>query len=109
MATVPGRSARSVSGSLQQGRERQINEPPFASKTQDSGHRLLSNLRIRADPIEFSGYQQIALPFDQNIRQTRQAIAVLKGINPEILIEGEIGDIGTGSEIHDVAPASQRA
>ena len=29
---------------------------------------------------------------------------MLKGINPAILIEGEIGDIGTGSEIHDVAP-----
>ena len=45
-----------------------------------------------------------ALPFDQNIRQTKEAIGVLKGINPAILIEGEIGDIGTGSEIHDVAP-----
>ena len=29
---------------------------------------------------------------------------MFKGINPAILIEGEIGDIGTGSEIHDVAP-----
>jgi fructose-bisphosphate aldolase class II len=29
---------------------------------------------------------------------------VLKGINPAFLVEGEIGDIGTGSEIHDVAP-----
>ena len=28
----------------------------------------------------------------------------LKSINPEILIEGEIGEIGTGSEIHEEAP-----
>jgi fructose/tagatose bisphosphate aldolase len=41
---------------------------------------------------------------EQNIRQTKEAIDVLKSINPAILIEGEIGDIGTGSQIHDVAP-----
>ncbi len=28
----------------------------------------------------------------------------LKGINPSVLVEGEIGDIGTGSEIHAQAP-----
>ena len=28
----------------------------------------------------------------------------LKAINPAILIEGEIGEIGTGSEIHEEAP-----
>jgi fructose-bisphosphate aldolase, class II len=45
-----------------------------------------------------------ALPIEENIRQTREAIEVLKGINPAILIEGEIGDIGTGSNIHEVTP-----
>jgi fructose-bisphosphate aldolase class II len=44
------------------------------------------------------------LPFDENVRQTKEAIGVLKSINPAILVEGEIGDIGTGSEIHDKAP-----
>ena len=33
---------------------------------------------------------------------------MLKAINPDILVEGEIGDIGTGSEIHDVAPDLSR-
>src|SRR5262245_42616429 len=42
-----------------------------------------------------------ALPFEQNVRQTREAIETLKGINPSVLVEGEIGDIGTGSEIHE--------
>src|SRR6201984_51530 len=28
----------------------------------------------------------------------------LKAIRPDILVEGEIGDIGSGSEIHDTAP-----
>jgi len=45
-----------------------------------------------------------ALPFEENIRQTKQALETLKSINPSILIEGEIGDIGTGSEIHESAP-----
>jgi len=44
------------------------------------------------------------LPFEENVRQTKEAIEALKAINPAILIEGEIGDIGTGSEIHDKAP-----
>lgn len=56
-----------------------------------------------------AGYDSIvfdlsALPVQENIRQTREAIDALKRINPEILIEGEIGDIGTGSEIHETAP-----
>jgi fructose-bisphosphate aldolase class II len=45
-----------------------------------------------------------ALPIEENVRQTKAAVETLKAINPAILIEGEIGDIGTGSEIHDKAP-----
>jgi ketose-bisphosphate aldolase len=45
-----------------------------------------------------------ALPFEENIEKTKQAIGVLKKINPAILIEGEIGDIGTGSQINDTVP-----
>ena len=43
------------------------------------------------------------LPLEENIRQTRTAVETLKAIRPEILVEGEIGDIGSGSEIHDTA------
>jgi fructose-bisphosphate aldolase, class II len=49
-----------------------------------------------------------ALPFDQNVRQTKEAVEALKAINPAILVEGEIGDIGTGSEIHEKAPDLSR-
>src|SRR5215831_8150630 len=45
-----------------------------------------------------------ALPFEENARQTKEAVEALKSVNPAILVEGEIGDIGTGSEIHDAAP-----
>jgi fructose-bisphosphate aldolase class II len=49
-----------------------------------------------------------ALPLEQNVRQTREAVETLKGINPAVLVEGEIGDIGTGSEIHARAPDLSR-
>jgi fructose-bisphosphate aldolase class II len=49
-----------------------------------------------------------ALPLEQNVRQTREAVGVLKEINPSVLVEGEIGDIGTGSEIHARAPDLSR-
>jgi len=45
-----------------------------------------------------------ALPFEQNVYKTKQAVEELKSINAAILVEGEIGDIGTGSEIHEKAP-----
>jgi fructose-bisphosphate aldolase class II len=44
------------------------------------------------------------LPLEENAKQTRAAVEALKSINPNILVEGEIGDIGSGSEIHDEAP-----
>jgi len=45
-----------------------------------------------------------ALPFAENLRQTREAVITLKALRPQILVEGEIGDIGSGSQIHDSAP-----
>src|SRR6266404_5773675 len=60
-----------------------------------------------------AGYDAIVfdlstLPFEQNMRQTKEAVETLKAINPAILVEGEIGDIGTGSEIHEEAPDLSR-
>jgi len=42
-----------------------------------------------------------ALPFAENVSRTKEAVEALKTINPCVIVEGEIGDIGTGSEIHD--------
>lgn len=42
-----------------------------------------------------------ALPFAENVSRTKEAVEALKAINPSVIVEGEIGDIGTGSEIHD--------
>jgi fructose-bisphosphate aldolase class II len=43
------------------------------------------------------------LPFEQNAAATRRAVEAAKSIRPEILVEGEIGYIGSGSEIRDQA------
>lgn len=45
--------------------------------------------------IDFSN-----LPFDQNVFHTKTTVEAIKSINPSILAEGEIGYIGSGSEIH---------
>src|SRR5246500_5587151 len=50
--------------------------------------------------VDFSG-----LPFEQNVARTKETVQAIKAINPAILAEGEIGDIGTGSEIHESAQA----
>jgi len=45
------------------------------------------------------------LPFDQNCGQTQQATKLARRISRGILIEGELGYLGSGSEIHQSVPA----
>jgi len=63
--------------------------------------RAVEAARAGFDAIVFDVSAQ---PLEQNARQTREAVEALKAINPAILVEGEIGYIGTGSEIHEEAP-----
>lgn len=55
-----------------------------------------ANAGFDAITIDFS-----ALPFDENVARTKETVQAIKAINPAILAEGEIGDIGTGSEIKE--------
>src|SRR5215510_10135331 len=48
------------------------------------------------------------LPLEENARKTKEAVEAVKSINPEILVEGEIGYIGTGSAIHDEVPKQSK-
>ena len=45
------------------------------------------------------------LPFEENIKQTKEAVSIIRSINPNIIIEGEIGYIGSSSEIVAERPA----
>jgi fructose-bisphosphate aldolase class II len=70
----------------------------------DHTHSLASAEEAARAGFDAIVFDASALPFEQNVRQTKEAVQALKSINPGILVEGEIGDIGTGSEIHEQAP-----
>jgi fructose-bisphosphate aldolase class II len=70
----------------------------------DHTHSLAHALDVAKAGFDSVVFDLSALPFEQNVRQTKEAVEALKAINPAILVEGEIGDIGTGSEIHETAP-----
>jgi len=69
----------------------------------DHTHSLEKAIEAAKAGFDAIVFDLSALPFEQNVRQTKDAIKALKSINPVILVEGEIGDIGTGSEIHERA------
>ncbi len=45
-----------------------------------------------------------ALSFEENVTKTKQAVTEMKAIHPTIVVEGEIGFIGSSSSIHDKTP-----
>jgi len=57
------------------------------------------------DAVIFDGSE---LPFEENVKQTKRAVEAIKAINSSIIVEGEIGDIGSGSEIHQTVPEASR-
>ena len=70
----------------------------------DHTHSLVKAIEAAQAGFDAIVFDLSALPIEENVRQTKAAVEALKAISPAILIEGEIGDIGTGSEIHDAAP-----
>jgi fructose-bisphosphate aldolase class II len=72
----------------------------------DHTHSLAKAIEAAKAGFDWVVFDLSTLPFEENVRQTKQAVEALKAIRPSILVEGEIGDIGSGSEIHDAAPAS---
>jgi fructose-bisphosphate aldolase, class II len=96
------REAAAVLGVL-----RQHNDYPIFLNA-DHTHSLASAEDAARAGFDSIVFDRSELPFDQNISETKSAVEVLKAINPSILIEGEIGEIGTGSEIHEEAPQGLR-
>jgi fructose-bisphosphate aldolase class II len=45
---------------------------------------------------------------EENIAETRRAAEAVKSIRPSILVEGEVGYVGSGSEIHEKRPDNIR-
>ena len=74
----------------------------------DHTHSLNSAIAAAKAGFDSVVYDLSALPFEENVHQTKQGVEALKSINPSILVEGEIGNIGTGSEIHESLPDRSR-
>ena len=70
----------------------------------DHTHSLAKAIEAANAGFDAIVFDLSALPFEQNVYQTKEAVEALKTINSALLVEGEIGDIGTGSEIHEEAP-----
>lgn len=56
-----------------------------------------------------AGYDSIIFdaarePFEENIKKTKEVVNYVKSINPNILVEGELGYIGTSSKVLDSLP-----
>jgi ketose-bisphosphate aldolase len=71
----------------------------------DHTHSLEKALQAAKAGFDSVGIDFSALPFQENATNTRRAVEAIKNVNPAIIAEGEIGDIGTGSEIHEAAQA----
>ncbi|HKV25902.1 MAG TPA: class II fructose-bisphosphate aldolase [Candidatus Acidoferrum sp.] len=61
--------------------------------------------RAGFDMIVFDASEK---PFEQNAAETRRAVEAAKSIRPAILVEGEVGYVGSGSEIHEKRPDNIR-
>jgi len=53
------------------------------------------------DAVIFDGTK---LSFEENIAETKKVVAYAQSINPDIIVEGEIGYIGTSSKVLDALP-----
>lgn len=53
------------------------------------------------DAVIFDGAKS---PFEENVRITKQCVEYARSVNPEIIVEGEIGYIGSSSKLLDEIP-----
>jgi fructose-bisphosphate aldolase class II len=84
------------------------------SLREETGHPIFLNADHthsleKAEEAARAGFDEIifdgsAMPTEENAKQTAKAVEAIKSINPSILVEGEVGYIGTSSEILTKAP-----
>lgn len=70
----------------------------------DHTHSLEKSLAAARAGFDLIVFDLSKLPFEENAKQTKHAVEALKSINPDILVEAEIGYIGSSSTIHDSKP-----
>ncbi len=70
----------------------------------DHTHSLAKGVEAAKAGFDSIVFDLSALPFEGNAGQTKQAVEAFKAINLSMLVEGEIGVILTGSDIHESSP-----
>jgi fructose-bisphosphate aldolase, class II len=83
---------------LVKGLRQESNVPIFLNA--DHTHSLEKAMEAANAGFDAVGVDFSALPIEENVARTKEAVQAIKAANPAILAEGEIGNIGTGSEIH---------
>jgi len=71
----------------------------------DHTHSLEKAVEAARAGFDMIVFDASAHGFDENVTATRRAVEAVKSINAEILVEGEIGYIGTSSAIHSALPS----
>jgi len=74
----------------------------------DHTHSLVKAVEAAEMGFDAVVFDSSSKPFDENVSETKRAVEAVKAINPLIIVEGEIGDIGSGSELHETIPESSR-
>lgn len=68
-------------------------------------HKSLESIKAAVE----AGYDSVlfdagALSLEENIIKTREVVQYVKSVNPNITVEGEMGNIGSGSEVRAAIP-----
>lgn len=70
----------------------------------DHTHSLEKGLEAAKAGLDMIVFDASAQSFEENVEQTRTAVEAVKSLNPNVVVEGEIGYIGTSSAIHASVP-----
>lgn len=80
----------------------EFNYPIFlnADHTYDI-EKIKEAAKVGYDSIIFDGAK---FPYEENVQKTKEAVDIVKNINPNIIVEAELGYIGTSSKLLDEIP-----
>jgi fructose-bisphosphate aldolase, class II len=70
----------------------------------DHTHSLEKAIEAAKAGFDMVVFDASAHAFDENVEETKRAVEALKSVNPDIVVEGEIGYIGASSAIHSSVP-----
>jgi fructose-bisphosphate aldolase, class II len=74
----------------------------------DHTYSLEHALEAAKAGYDMIGFDVSTSPLEKNIELTQEAVKAVKSISPRIMVEGELGFVGSGSEIHESVPESSR-